>query len=169
MVFIATHSHDTSGLSPHYFIYPFLAFCLFAYSYLLRKKPYLLVILIPLTIVQFTLSADLRPLDVITGWDYPQQQHVAALISQNCPPNFNIATTLQDDTRSYDLRVLLAASHCLPLPVEQYPTAQTLFLVAPNNRPPATESVWEVSSFRPFKITATYPINSHISLYRLDH
>ena len=88
MVFIATHSHDTSGLSPHYFIYPFLAFCLFAYSYLLRKKPYLLVILIPLTIVQFTLSADLRPLDVITGWDYPQQQHVAALISQNCPPQF---------------------------------------------------------------------------------
>ena len=103
------------------------------------------------------------------GWTYPAQKQIEKLITQNgCPKSFNIATTISGDTRAHDLRYLLTISKCPPMGVEEYLNNQTLFLVAPPTRPPETETVWEVDSFKPFKITEYLKINDQLIFYRLD-
>ena len=173
MLFIAAHGNHTTDLSPHYFFYPLSGFILFLISLFYvrtRHSKILIVILLLFTLIQFRYLSDLRPLDIIPGWEYPQVISTAKyILKDGCPQNYNIAATMQGDTRFYDLRYILTINNCPPLAVEKYPSAQVLFLVAPNNRPPATETVWEVSSFRPFVISQTIPITSNLTLYKLIH
>jgi hypothetical protein len=108
-------------------------------------------------------------LSSIPGWRFPDQLKVLSIIlSDGCPKNYNIATTISGDTRTYDLRSLLTTHHCPPNSVDNYPESSTIFLIAPPTRPPSSESVWEVSSFKPFKITQQQTINNHVIFYRLD-
>ena len=118
---------------------------------------------------QVIFAESFYPLDVIKGWDYPQQRQVTDLILKNgCPQNFNVAATIQGDTRFYDLRYLLKLKNCQPLPVEAYPQAQKLFLVAPPDRPPESETVWEVAAFKPFIIKQKVAINDQILFFELQ-
>jgi len=172
IIYIFTHSPRAGDFTSHYVVFPFLIFSLYFILYLYRKYQlanFLLIILFSLlTIIQLKIFNYYQPLDVIPGWDYSTQNHVADLIAQNCPANFNIAATIQGDTRFYDLRYLLDIKNCYSEGVEDYPTSQKLFLVAPVNRPPETETVWEVSSFKPFIIKQKISLNDHLYFYELE-
>jgi len=52
--------------------------------------------------------------------------------------------------------------------VEEYPKAETLFLIAPTNRPPEIETVWEVSSMGKFQIKREENLNEVIKFYELE-
>lgn len=52
--------------------------------------------------------------------------------------------------------------------VEEYPSAEKLFLVAPTNRPPETETVWEVSSMGKFKVNRQEKIEENIIFWELE-
>jgi len=121
-----------------------------------------------LIMLQYYAFSGYQPLDDIPGWEYQTQQKVSDLISKNCPQNFNVAATMQGDTRFYDLRYLLNKNNCHPDSIDSYPVSKTLFLVAPHNRPPAEETVWEVTSLKPFNITSTIKLNDQLDLHRLD-
>jgi hypothetical protein len=113
--------------------------------------------------------AETIPVGMPIGWNYPTQKKVINLITKNsCPDNFNIATTIGGDTRSYDLRYLLNINNCLTNSVDNYPQSSTIFLIAPPSRPPESETVWEISSFKPFKVTEKIIINDNVVFYRLD-
>lgn len=170
--FVYSQSHESSQLYGHYFIYPFLVFFLYTVTLLLKKywKKIFPKILIIIALVLITiLIPPVDELSSIPGWHYPSQLRVLNLILfSGCPQNYNIASTISGDTQSHDLRSLLTINSCPPMSADVYPQAKTIFLIAPPSRPPESESVWEVSSFKPFKITETIKVNDDVIFYRLD-
>lgn len=175
MFYIFTHSSQSSEVTSHYFVFPLLIFFLYFLSLCFSKIkqpvfqktiPFLFYFIVLL--IQFKIFDHYQALDYISGWDYSTQNQVADLISQNCPQNFNLAATMQGDTRFYDLRYLLYFRNCHPNTVENYPSSDILFLVAPNNRPPQSETVWEVNSLKPFTIINQITLNSDLIFYRLE-
>lgn len=168
--FVYSHSGDSSRLFLHYFAYPFIIFILFLLAQLLYKsQSKLLKFFVILSLLGTILLPPVDELSSIKGWRYPDQQQVLKQIlqSKNCK-SFNVAETISGDTQSYDLRSLLTVAKCPPDSVDNYPKDQTIFLIAPPSRPPETENVWEVSSFKPFKVTEKNIINDHVIFYRLD-
>ena len=128
-----------------------------------------IVLVLGISLLQVKFIANPSPLIHPTDWNYLTQKEVVNKILENgCPDNFNIASTVSGDTRSYDLRFLLIAKGCKPMEVEEYPQAERLFLIAPINRPPETEIVWEVSSLGKFKINRQENLESNIVFYELE-
>lgn len=176
LFFVVLNSNSRNEMTSHYFIFPLLVFGIYLsliYIYKIKnKKSAGLLIVVTLGAIlwlQMNVFVSYAPLDVIEGWNYKEQQIVADLITKNgCPKNFEVATTIQGDTRAYDLRYLLNLKKCEPMGVEEYPRAERLFLVAPVDRPPETETVWEVSSLGKFKINRQEKITEKIVFWELE-
>lgn len=176
LFYIFINSPQSRELPSQHIVFPFLIFIIFILLSLLSKIEkktvsglILVIIILTSFLFQNRYIKNYAPLDIIPGWNYPEQQKVAEIIVRNgCPQNFNVAATIQGDTRFYDLRYLLNLKGCNPFPVEAYPQSKKLFLVAPPERPVESETVWEVSSFRPFKITQKIPIGDQIIFFELD-
>lgn len=174
ILWVMNKSTNNGRLEPHYFIYPLVVFGLWGMVWLTNKInknkiAIILVLIFAISWVQTKIINDLIPLGHPVGWSYPLQKEVVNKILENgCPNNFNIASTVSGDTRSYDLRFLLTARSCSPMGVENYPNAEKLFLVAPSDRPPETETVWEVNSLGKFKINREEKITEKIVFYELE-
>ncbi|MFA6007163.1 MAG: hypothetical protein WC784_00770 [Candidatus Shapirobacteria bacterium] len=165
ILLILSHSSSSFELTPHYFVFSLLIFLIFFLLYLSQKThlPFYLLLMI------FLFFNDSASTLNYHGLNYPTQLKITQSIANNCPiTKYNIASTNQGDTRAYDLRYLLTINHCSPDTVDNYPKDQTIFLIAPSSRPPLTESVWEISSFKPFKVNKTEKLNNDLFLYRLD-
>lgn len=158
------HSNNSFGITTHYFIFPILIFLVYFLAYF-SKKVHLPLYLVLLSVF---LLKDQAYLNRIIGWDYPTQIKITNTIASSCPKNFNIATTLQGDTRAYDLRYLLSLKHCYADTVDNYPQDKTLFLVIPSSRLLKDETVWELNSFAPYKISQQEKMNENVTFYRLD-
>ena len=173
VLWVMRQSSGGGKLEPHYFIYPLIAFGLYGVAWLtnkIKENKLVVILILILTIswIQTKIINDLIPLGHPVGWNYLTQKEVIKKILNNgCPNNFNIASTVSGDTRSYDLRFLLTARSCFPMKVDEYPNADKLFLVAPIDRPPETETVWEVNSFREFKINRQEKITEKIVFWEL--
>lgn len=174
-IYVLTHLSAQKEFTPHYLIFPLIVFCLYFANLLFTRSKKLftkILILFPLVIIFMTtfnkIDRSQDPLGHPPGWNYPIEIEISKTISQNCPVDYNIASTIGGDTRAYDLRFLLTVAACPPLAVDKYPQSKTIFLIAPPNRPPETENVWEIDSFKPFVLTQTTKLNDQIILYRLD-
>jgi hypothetical protein len=173
---VFTKSTTGGEMTSHYFIFPLLIFTIFGLLQLIKKikskniaNILLIIVVLESYLVQKNIFRDYVPLDVIEGWNYSEQQKVIDLITENgCPNNFEIAATVQGDTRAYDLRFLLNKVECEPMSVDEYPEAKTLFLVAPTDRPPETETVWEVTCLKDFKVKREENLNKKIKFYELE-
>jgi hypothetical protein len=106
-------------------------------------------------------------LGIPRGWDILKQKAVVNLICHSNTPPFEVAATIGGDTLATDLRWLLKRQGCQPMGYDQYPNAQTLYLIAPQSRLPEKENVWEVRSFRPFTIEEKIDLQDGIWLYKL--
>ena len=176
LLYVVLNSTSRSEMTSHYFVFPLLVFGLYGFLIFINKiknkksTSLLLVVAVGVMLwLQTNVFASYAPLDIIKGWNYKEQQLVADLITKNgCPKNYQVATTIQGDTRAYDLRYLLNLKKCEPIGVEDYPNAERLFLVAPIDRPPETETVWEVSSFREFKINRQEKLTEKIVFWELE-
>lgn len=171
ILFVYSHSSDSSQLYSHYFIYPFLIFILYIFAWYLHRQWQNITFRIIIPVLLFFLMSLAPPVDELSSikyWRYPDQIKVLNIIlSGSCPKNYNIASTISGDTRTYDLRSLLTVKGCPPLSVEQYPQASTIFLLAYPDRPPETETVWEISSYQPFKVKSKIAVNNNLFLYQL--
>ena len=164
-------------MTSHYFVFSLLIFVIFALLLIILKiknksigNIILIILFLGLFLIQIKFFLNHAPLDIILGWNYKEQNQVADLIVKDrCPNNFEVAATVQGDTRAYDLRFLLTAKNCAPMGVEDYPKAEKLFLVAPVDRPPETEKVWEVSSLGKFKINQKIDVSENIVFYELEN
>lgn len=160
---------EKGGVEPHHLVFPIVVFALWGLAKLIKiNKKWLagaiLINLVSLWVVRYDL-----PLGHPKGWTYAEEKAVVKKILENgCPKNYNVASTLSGDTRSADLRYLLTKSSCLPMGVEDFPKAERLFLVAPPERRLEEERVWEVDSFRPFKILREEKINERVVFYELS-
>lgn len=174
ILWVMTQSSSSGRLEPHYFIYPLIVFGLWGIAGLINKikrnkVAIILILILTISLVQAKIINDPIPLGHPVGWNYLIQKEVVNKISKDdCPKNFNIASTVSGDTRSYDLRFLLTAKGCVPMDVENYPKAEKLFLMAPIDRPPETEKVWEVDSLGKFKINRQEKLTEKIVFYELE-
>lgn len=94
-----------------------------------------------------------------------EKKVIDKILVNGCPKNFAVAETINGDTRAYDVRYLLTIRNCPPMGVEEYPKAKTLFLIAPPERPPKMEKVWEVSSLGKNNIREQTKINEKVILF----
>jgi hypothetical protein len=164
MLLVFTNSKDAGSLTLHYFFYPLFIFSIYSLLLISKKyqKPYYLIILL-FFFIKYEAS-----LDKINSWNYPDQIKARDIIIQEtCPSNFNIASTIQGDTRFYDLRYLLTIKNCIPSPVDSYPNNDFLYLIKSKNKPLEEETVWEVNSFKPLEIIKEFSINNDIDLVLL--
>jgi hypothetical protein len=103
----------------------------------------------------------------IHGWNITKQKEVANIIIKDGEKNFEVAETMSPDTRAMDIRWWLMDSGVKVMDVTQYDKAGVLYLVASTDRPPEKETVWEVSSLRPFKMVSKTDIGEGLFLYKL--
>jgi len=172
---VMTQAKNSGRMELHYFIYPLgifiligLIWCLNKISDHHKKIGVALGLVLMLSYFQMLMINDPIPLGHPIGWNYPVARNIVKRIIVNgCPNNFNIATTTSGDTRAYDLRFLLIKNDCKPMDVDKYPEAETLFLIAPIDRPPETETVWEVSSLGKFRVEYKEKINERVFFYEL--
>lgn len=168
MWLVLTQSNAKGQIEPHHIVFPLIVFALWGVGYLIKKSKMTLGILVLINIASLVLIKYKIPLGHPEGWTYTVSTELVERILENgCPKDFNIASTLTGDTRSYDLRYLLAIKGCPPMGMEEYPKSKILYLAAPIDRPVETEKVWEVESFRPFKITDKQIINNRVVFYKL--
>lgn len=172
MFYVFTNTTQAGDFTPHYFVFSLVIFILFAFLWFIKSNKYkfyaIASIYFMLVVFQLIIFKNYKQLDPVPGWDFKTQNRVADMIAKNCPKNFNLAATMQGDTRFYDLRYLLNIRKCNPEGVEDYPSSPKLFLVAPINRLPEKESVWEVASLKPFKVDQKVVINDHLIFYELN-
>lgn len=173
--FVFNQSNKGSDISIYYFIFPFLIPFLYFYSLFLNKfysKKILLnlLILIPLlfNLLFLIKNKTQTPQGHPKDWTYLiQQKVVSEILKDDCPLDYNVASTITGNTISYDLRYLLTTKKCPPMAIEDYPKSKILFLIASKNRPPQTETVWEVKSMQPFEIVSSTQLTDDYLLHKL--
>jgi hypothetical protein len=101
------------------------------------------------------------------SWNLATQKKAADLIIEDNEPLFEVAETINSDTRALDLRWWLREKGIKPMGVTEYDKAEILYLIAPKKRPPETETVWEVISIRPFKIEREVGLGGELIFYKL--
>lgn len=158
------HSNNSFGITTHYFIFPLLIFLIYFLIFFSKKIHFPLY----LVLLSIFFLKDQAYLNRIHGWDYPTQIKITDIIADSCPQTFNIAATLQGDTRAYDLRYLLSQKGCYANAVDNYPQDKTLFVVSHSSSSLENETVWEIKSFVPYKISQQEKINENVTFYRLD-
>ena len=106
------------------------------------------------------------------GWNLPGVKKVSQIIAGDVEKStkFNIAATLDGDTRARPYRYLVEIIGKTPQQVEQYPFSDVNYLITRGDQNSIKSyTVWEVSSFRPFEIISTWEIQDDIKLYKLVH
>lgn len=171
------------NMMPHYFatIYPNIFLILgIIFAHLLKdsKNPILsrsLIILFMLFYTVYNISKlDLNRKEGYTmpkGWNLNGVKKASRLIASDVPSGvaFNIAATIDGDTRAQPYRYLTEVYQKKPLGVENYPEASILYLISRDEQSMIYKyTVWEVESFQPFKIINSWPIQNGINLYKLE-
>lgn len=105
-----------------------------------------------------------------SGWNMPGVKQSTQIIAGDVDSEtkFNVAATLDGDTRAMPYRYLLEVQGKTPLGVEDYPTANVLYLISRDRKEDInTYEVWEVASFHPFEIKELAALQNNIKLYKL--
>ncbi len=106
------------------------------------------------------------------GWNLLGIRKASAIIAGDIKSaeKFNIAQTIDGDTRAMPLRYMVEVYGKKALDVEHYPEADSIYLVSRDNEEAINQyNVWEISSFRPFKIDKRWEVQNGIHLYLLRH
>lgn len=104
------------------------------------------------------------------GWNLVGVKTASRIIAQNVQEqgSFNVAATLDGDSRAMPYRYLVEIAGKKPESVENYPNVNTLFLVARDDKEAIKSyTVWEVASFAPFVVEKQWHIQNGINLYKL--
>ena len=165
----------------HYFahVYPILALLISLAIYLLAdslKRFHIKAILIIILILFLTTNFSNLGLNrnegytMPEGWNLTGVKNTSKLITKDASDNrtFNIAATLDGDTRARPYRYLVEVYGKKPLGVENYPESDILYLISRDGKNAILDYyVWEVASFKPFNFESEWHIQNGITLYKL--
>lgn len=160
------------GFQIYYFL-SFVPFICLGFGWLINKlKNKNFLILLMIIFIGYSFGKVLKQKEAFgmpKGWNYSlQKETIKKILINGCPSDFNVASTLNGDTRAYDLRFLLIRNGCKPMDVDKYPEIKTLFLVAPKERRPENETVWEINSMGKVKIKREEKLNEAVIFYELE-
>lgn len=105
------------------------------------------------------------------GWTMKKIVQVGKIISLDSKKhnNFNVASILDGNTRTYPVRYTTLIHGGKPDSVENYPKNDYLYLISDKNENNIfKKTTWEVTVFKPFIIGAKWNLNDNVFLYRLD-
>ncbi len=96
---------------------------------------------------------------------------IANDVSQNNFQNkFNIANIVDGNTRAIYYRYFLNVLGQKPMSVEVYPEAKILYVISDKGDSETINySVWEITSFRPKKISQKWDTDYQVKIYRLEN
>ncbi|OGK46331.1 hypothetical protein A3B46_00135 [Candidatus Roizmanbacteria bacterium RIFCSPLOWO2_01_FULL_39_19] len=106
-----------------------------------------------------------------SGWTLRKIQSVGKIIATDAKkhPNFNVASLLDGNTRTYPTRYTTLLYGGQPADVDQYPYNNYLYVTYDKNKSELFKvSTWEVTSLSPFKIGKEWDLKDGVILYRLD-
>jgi len=160
----------------YYYIFPFIPLIAKAYALGLEKLKKILdfkilvvsqVVLMSAFFLYSLFGPQREALINPEGWTIERQKLAAGLIIEDNETGFEVATVIDSDTRAGELRWWLKRAGYEPMSVIDYDKTDILYLVAPESRPPETETVWEVKSLRPFKIEKKIDLGEDFIFYKL--
>lgn len=109
------------------------------------------------------------PIEMASGWNYSGLKKAAAIIATDNPPaKYEIASIIDGETRSTNMRYLLTYLYRQPpMGVADYPQAEVLYVIARQDQDPVNYKVWEINTIKPVEVSATWPLQNDIYLYKL--
>lgn len=137
------------------------------------------IFIIYLLIAFFSLKQDWKYLRENVGIDnynvnYRAAKEIADIISEDVKSNningqFNIANTIDSNSRAVYYRYLLHVNKVFPLSVEQYPQAQYLYVVTRDSAKKVVDSTrWEISSLGQKKVIDVFDAPFNIKIIKLQ-
>lgn len=172
----------SGGIEPHYFatIYPQIVIIMaviivslfYKWNNFLPKAVVALVSiqLITVSLERLNLNAQ-QGYTMPPGWNLVGAKKAAKIVASDVldTKTFNIASTLDGDTRARPARYLVEIYGKTPLDVEKYPEADILYLISRDEEEKIKEyTVWEVWVFAPFDIKNKWEIQNGINLYKIE-
>lgn len=166
----------SGGANPHYLAvsYPIIFILLGAVIYFSKKVhkslPYVLMIFLSVSLFKANNFFQETGYTMPQGMNLSQIRKVSRIIALDAPIDkpFNIASTLDGDTRSMSYRYLVEVYGKTPQNVERYPESQVIYLVSRHDEEEIKRyTVWEISSFHPFDFANSWEITNGIHLYKL--
>lgn len=166
-----------SNFGTHYPLPLWLLFILIIPAFLQEFLPKKMLLPAIIILVGLNLTATLSQLTtnhgyfMPSGWSLKKIEKVGQLIAEDAQthPNFNVSSLLDGDTRAYPIRYVVEVAGIGPGAVEKYPQNNYLYVVARDNVKEVLDSqTWEIQSFSPFQIGASWDMDDNIRLYRLD-
>ena len=105
-----------------------------------------------------------------TGWNLPGIREAAKIIAKDANGDFNIANTLDGDTRAMPLRYLTDVYGKTPQPVENYShdLSAVYVLSRDDNAKILQYTVWEVDNYKPFVISQDWHVQNGIRVVKLE-
>jgi len=179
IISIVSSSLFPQNLSPHYFapiyvsITLLIAIGLFRLLKFSSRGKYIFVAILITFICFNATKLNLFAKEGYTmpaGWNLKGEKKAAEIIVKDPDSlkKFNIAATLDGDTRAMPYRYLVEIKGKIPQDVEAYPQSEVIYLISKDDRQTIQKySVWEVSSFRPFSVEQLAEIQNSIKIYKL--
>lgn len=92
----------------------------------------------------------------------------AEIINNDAPANFNVSVVGDFDNRGYSLRYPLEFMFKkMPLPVEDYPNAKSIYVLANRDYDFNVPDIWELRTFLPYKVVLVDNVNNSWGVYKL--
>jgi hypothetical protein len=159
----------------YYYIFtavPVFGFLIAALVYKVRKTTFFRPVILSFFLISLLfLKYDLGPIGqkylYPAGWSISRQKEVVEIIKNDNEEKFEVAETINSDTRALEIRWWLRMLDIDVMDVDEYDRAPTLYLIAPGHRSPENETVWEVKSMQPFEIEFQKDMGEDIFLYKL--
>ncbi|MBI3342489.1 glycosyltransferase family 39 protein, partial [Candidatus Curtissbacteria bacterium] len=166
----------------HYLVVAYPAYFLLVatgiYQLIIISKNYLYRFIFGFVIVEL-LTQNVMAINLFSNQGYTMPEGLnqalirktSKIISEDAKnvKSFNIANTLDGDTRAMPYRYLVSAYGSIPEAVENYPNVQVLYVVTRDDNSKVLEyTVWEISSFQPFKFAKNWNMENGIRLLKLE-
>ena len=166
----------------HYMIVAFIPVALLASSFLCkirllfekRLSSIIYLIIFCLFILNFPLYGffDDHGWSMAPGWDLAGVEKAAKIIRSdvqqaNWRPVYNVAMLIDGESRAIPLRYFLDIWGTSPLPYDKYDSAQKLYIALEPGLELAKMDLWELTSFGPYTVEQTWPVQNGFTLFRL--
>lgn len=158
-----TNGRSDAGFA-YYYLLPLVPVVAIIFGWILSKlNVYFATLLIILYLFINLKSLIINPTLTVSEIDY-----TARIIANDAKSEFNIASTIDFDKRSYPIRYFLKYKYQKNvLSVTEYSNIRTLYVLAPNDYNFKRSDTWEIKAGGSYKVTEIRSVNKKYSLFKL--
>ena len=176
-VVLLVFSFKLSSLEPHYLLPLWIMLLILLPVWILKIFPRKIGVILMVILIIFNFLTSAKELqnnhgyNMPNGWTLRKIKDIGKIIAKDSKthPNFNVASLLDGNTRTYPVRYTTLLYGRQPESVESYPSNKFLYVVSRSDKNNLyTRDTWEIASLRPFKIGKQWNLKDEVFLYRLE-